>query len=62
VTLVARRGFSGRSNVASSEFSKSIAVNYLAQRIHRTEEGYTWFKMFKAFKPFKTSEKTERSG
>src|SRR5215475_1691417 len=62
MTLVARKAFSGRSNVASSEFSKSIAANYLAQRIHRTRakeyilqlrSGYAWFKTFKPFKPSK---------
>jgi hypothetical protein len=66
VTLVARRAFSGRSNVASSESSKSIAANYLAQRIHRTrakayilqlKSGYAWFKTFKPLKPFTMSEK-----
>src|SRR5215475_2140619 len=63
MTLVARRAFSGRSNVASSESSKSIAANYLAQRIHRkTAKKYTLqprsgYACFKPFKPFKMSEK-----
>jgi len=67
--IVARRAFSGRGNVAFSESSKSIAANYLAQRIHRTRakeytlqprSGYAWFKTFKPFKAFKAFKMSEK--